>query len=218
MKSILLIGMGKFGTIVGEKLLSHGNEVLAVDKDETKIALCSSKFTHAISTNCMNPDNLRSLNVPSFDACIVAIGDDFQSSLEITSRLKELGAKYVISKASTEIQKKFLLKNGADEVVYPDQDTADKLAVMVNSRKIYDYFPINDTHSIFEVEVPNDWLGKNVIEINVRQKYQINVLMVNRNEKIISSINATFLFEKGDHVVIFGETEKLMNFTNKNIK
>ena len=191
------------------------NEVFVVDKNEQKIELCSNKFTHAVTANCMNPENLKSFNIPSFDACIVAIGDDFQSSLEITSLLKELGAKYVISKASTEIQKKFLLKNGADEVVYPDQDTAEKLAVMVNSKKIHDYFPLNDTHSIFEIDVPTDWIGKSVIALNIRKKYQINVLMVNRAETIISDINAEFTFADGDHVVIFGETDKLSSYTKK---
>ncbi|MBO4963120.1 MAG: TrkA family potassium uptake protein, partial [Clostridia bacterium] len=192
--------------------------VMVVDKNMDKIELCSNKFTHAVTANCMNPETLKTFDVASFDACIVAIGDDFQSSLEITSLLKELGAKYVISKASTEIQKKFLLKNGADEVVYPDQDTAEKLAVMVNSKKIFDYFAINDTHSIFEIDVPSDWIGKNIIDLNIRKKYHINVLMVNRNEDIISSINADFTFASGDHVVIFGETEKLMDYTNKKIK
>ena len=218
MKSILLIGMGKFGSIVGEELLARGNEVMVVDKNEERINLCSSKFTHAVTANCMNSENLKSFNIPSFDACIVAISDDFQSSLEITSLLKDLGAKYVISKASTAIQRKFLLKNGADEVVYPDADTAEKLAVMVNSKKIYDYFALNDTHSIFEIEVPIEWVGKSIQEINPRKKFHINVLMVNRNEEIFSSSDADFEFQTNDHVVVFGETEKLMTFTSKKIK
>ncbi len=210
--------MGKFGSLVGDQLIANGNEVMVVDKDEDRIEQFSSKYTHAVSANCMNYENLKSFNIPSFDACIVAIGDDFQSSLEVTSQLKDLGAKYVISKASTEIQKKFLLKNGADEVVYPYQDSAEKLAVMVNSRKIYDYFALNDSHSIFELEVPSDWIDKSILEINPRKKFQINVLMVNRNEEIISSIDAEFIFKQGDHVVVFGETDKLMTFTNKKVK
>jgi trk system potassium uptake protein TrkA len=191
---------------------------MIVDKDEAQIEQYASKYTHAVSANCMNPENLKSFNIPSFDACIVTIGDDFQSSLEVTSLLKDLGAKYVISKASTPIQKKFLLKNGADEVVYPYQDSAEKLAVMVTSKKIYDYFAINDSHSIFELEVPTEWVGKTISEINPRKKFNVNVLMVNRNEEIISSIDAEFVFDQGDHVVIFGETNKLMTFTSKKIK
>ena len=129
MKSILLIGLGRFGYLVGSELLKMGNEVMVVDKDEEKINMNASKFTHSVSANCASEEVLASFNLKAFDACIVAIGDDFQSSLEITSLLKDLGAKYVISRATTDIQKKFLLRSGADEVLYPDKDVAEKIAV-----------------------------------------------------------------------------------------
>ena len=157
MKSVLLIGMGKFGQTLGEKLLNMGDEVMIVDKNEDKINQLAQKYTDALIANCMNADNLRALNIPSFDACIVAIGDDFQSSLEITSLLKDLGAKWVVSKATTEIQRKFLLRNGADEVVYPDRDIAEKLAVKLNSAKVFDYIELNSEYSIFEIAVPDKW-------------------------------------------------------------
>ena len=125
MKSILLIGMGKFGQTLGERFLSMGDEVMIVDKNESIINALAPKYTGALIANCMNADSLATMDIPSFDICVVAIGDDFQSSLEITSLLKDLGAKYVVSKATTEIQRKFLLRNGADEVVYPDHDIAE---------------------------------------------------------------------------------------------
>lgn len=117
MKSVLLIGMGKFGKTLGEKLLGMGDEVMIVDKNEDIINALAPKYTNALIANCMSENNLATMDIPSFDVCVVAIGDDFQSSLEITSLLKELGAKYVVSKATTEIQRKFLLRNGADEVI-----------------------------------------------------------------------------------------------------
>ena len=126
MKSILLIGMGKFGQTLGTRLLNMGDEVMIVDKNEDIINALAPKYTNALIANCMNADNLSTMDIPSFDVCVVAIGDDFQSSLEITSLLKDLGAKYVVSKATTEIQRKFLLRNGADEVIYPDRDIAEK--------------------------------------------------------------------------------------------
>ena len=138
MNKILLIGMGKFGQILGERLLEIGDEVMIVDKDEEKINRFAPKYTDALIANCMEEENLRAMDPSSFDACVVAIADDFQSSLEITSLLKELGAKYVVAKASTEIQRKFLLRNGADEVVYPDYDMAEKLAVTLHSTKVFD--------------------------------------------------------------------------------
>ena len=152
--------MGKFGQTLGEELLRMGDEVMIADKSEDKINQLATKYTDALITNCMNEDNLRSLDIPSFDACVVAIGDDFQSSLEITSLLKELGAKHVVSRATTEIQKKFLLRNGADEVVYPDRDIAEKLAIKLNSAKVFDYIELNDEYSIFEISVPTKWAGR----------------------------------------------------------
>ncbi|MCI8988396.1 MAG: NAD(P)-binding domain-containing protein, partial [Clostridia bacterium] len=133
MKSVLLIGMGRFGTILGERLMSMGDEVMIVDKDEELINSLAPKYTNAVIANCMNADNLKALDIPSFDACVVAISDDFQSSLEITSLLKDLGAKHVVARANTKIQRKFLFRVGADDVVYPNHDIAEKLAVRYNA-------------------------------------------------------------------------------------
>lgn len=215
MKSVLLIGMGKFGQTLGEKLLAMGVEVMIADKNEDKINQLSAKYTDALIANCMNADNLRTLDVPSFDACIVAIGDDFQSSLEITSLLKELGAKWVVSKATTEIQRKFLLRNGANEVVYPDYDTAAKLAVKLNSKRVRDYIELNDEYSIFEIDVPDKWAGKKLIDLNPRKKYGLNLLTVKKGTLVVDALDANYVFEKGDHMLVFGKTEKILAFANK---
>lgn len=218
MKSVLLIGMGKFGQTLGTKLLNMGDEVMIVDKNEDVINALAPKYTNALIANCMNADNLGMMDIPSFDACVVAIGDDFQSSLEITSLLKDLGAKYVISKATTEIQRKFLLRNGADEVIYPDIDIAEKLAVKLNSAKVYDYIELDTEYSIFEIAVPNEWYGKKLIQVNPRKKYGINILTIKKDKKIVCSPDAEYLFAEGDHMVVFGNTEKILAFTNKKRK
>ncbi len=215
MKSVLLIGMGKFGQTLGENLLSMGVEVMIVDKNEDKIEQLSAKYTDALIANCMNEDNLSALNIPSFDACVVAIGDDFQSSLEVTSLLKELGAKWVVSKATTEIQKKFLLRNGADEVVYPDKDIAEKLAVKLNSAKVFDYIELNSECSIFEIAVPQHWAGKKLIDLNPRKKYGLNLLTVKKGNDVMDAIDANYIFEEGDHMLVFGKTERILAFANK---
>lgn len=215
MKSVLLIGMGKFGQTLGEKLLGMGDEVMIVDKNEDRINPLAAKYTDALIVNCMNEDNLRALNIPSFDACIVAIGDDFQSSLEITSLLKDLGAKWVVSKATTEIQKKFLLRNGADEVVYPDRDIAEKLAVKLNSAKVFDYIELNAEYSIFEIAAPANWTGKKLADLNPRKKYGINILTIKKEDTVIAELDANYVFEAGDHMLVFGITEKILKFTNK---
>lgn len=215
MKSVLLIGLGQFGQALGEKLINMGDEVMIVDRNEDVINALAPKYTSAAICNCMVADNLKTLDIPSFDACVVAIGDDFQSSLEITSNLKDLGAKYVVSKANTEIQRKFLFRVGADEVIYPNHDIAEKLAVKLNSSKVYDYIELDPEHSIFEIAVPSKWAGKTLADINPRGKHGLNILTLKKGKKIVPAMAANTTFESGDHMVVFGNTEKILAFTNK---
>ena len=217
MKSVLLIGMGKFGQTLGERLLNMGDEVMIVDKNEDIVNTLAPKYTNALIANCMNENNLRTMDIPSFDVCVVAIGDDFQSSLEITI-LKDLGARYVVSKATTEIQRKFLLRNGADEVVYPDHDIAEKLAVKLNSAKVFDYIELDAEYSIFEIAVPTEWYRKKIVDVNPRRKYGINILTIKKDHAIVPSPDAEYLFSEGDHMVVFGNTEKILAFANKKKK
>ncbi len=219
MKSVLLIGMGKFGQTLGEKLMNMGDEVMIVDKNEAIVNLLAPKYTDGIILNGINADSLKTLDIPSFDVCIVAIGDDFQSSLEITSNLKELGAKYVLSKATTEIQRKFLLRNGADEVVYPDRDIAEKLAVKINAEKVFDYLEISPDYSIFEIAAPTEWENRKIIDVNPRKKYGLNILAVKKQDGSINpSPDAEYVFEKEDHMVVFGHKERILEFSNKRRK
>lgn len=215
MKSVLLIGMGKFGSILGERLMRMGDEVMIVDKDEDVINALAPKYTNALIANCMNADNLKAMDIPSFDACVVSISDDFQSSLEITSILKDLGAKWVVSRANTEIQRKFLLRVGADEVIYPNHDIAEKLAVKLNSDGVYDYIEIDSEYSIFEISVPQSWYGKTLIDENPRGRFGINILLIKKGKTIVPSPNPNYVFEDGDHILAFGSTEQILAFTNK---
>ena len=172
--------MGKFGQTIGEKLLEMGDQLMIVDKNEDVINSLAPIYTNALIANCMNVNNLAKMDIPAFDVCIVAIGDDFQSSLEITSLLKECGAKYVIAKATTDIQRKFLLRNGADEVIYPDLDIAEKMAVKLNVENVYDYIELDEKHSIFEIALPASWLGKTLVQLSPRSKFGINILTVKK--------------------------------------
>ncbi|MDE6442351.1 MAG: TrkA family potassium uptake protein [Clostridia bacterium] len=218
MKSVLLIGIGRFGQLVGEKLLNMGVEVMIVDKDEDVINALAPKYSNALVANCMNIENLKAMDIPSFDACVVAISDDFQSSLEITSILKDLGAKYVVSRADTDIQRKFLFRVGADEVVYPNRDTAEKLAVKLHSKNVYDYIEIDAEYSIFEIAVPPKWNGKTLVEANPRGRFGLNILLIKKGKNIVPSPGPNYVFEDGDHMLVFGSTEKIFSFTNKRVK
>lgn len=215
MKSVLLIGMGMFGQTLGEKLLDMGVEVMIVDRNEDVINALAPKYTGALIANCMNEDNLKALDIPSYDACVVAIGDDFQSSLEITSILKDLGAKYVVSKASTDIQRKFLFRIGADEVIYPIKDAAEKLAVKLNSKRVYDFFELDDENSVMEIDVPAKWVGKKLVDVNPRGKYGLNILTFKKGTKIMPAPTATTIFEADVHMLVFGDTKQILTFTNK---
>ena len=207
--------MGRFGTILGESLLRMGNEVMIVDKNEAVINTLAPKYTNAIIANCMNEDNLKAMDIPSFDACVVCMSDDFQSSLEITSILKDLGAKHVVSRANTEIQRKFLFRVGADDVIYPNHDIAEKLAVKLNSDGVYDYIEIDAEYSIFEIAIPKSWHGKTLIDENPRGRFGINILLIKKGKNIVPSPSPNYVFEDGDHILAFGSTEQILAFTNK---
>ncbi len=215
-KSILLIGMGNFGQLLGERLMNMGDDVMIVDKDEAVMNRLAAKYSDAMIANCMSIDNLRTFDVPTFDYCIVAIGGDFQSSLEITSNLKELGAKYIISKANSNLHKKFLLKAGADEVIYPNQDVADRISVKLNVAQVFEYYEIDANNSIFEISVPRSWMGKTISRVNPRKGYGINILTIKKAKDYLPTPGPEYKFEAGDHMLVFGNTEKIIAFTNKN--
>ncbi len=184
MKSILLVGLGRFGRHIAEKLNSLNHQVMAVDRREGRVDAILPFVTNAQIGDSTNPDFLVSLGIRNFDFCIVAIGDDFQSSLETTSLLKELGAKLVVSRAASDVHAKFLLKNGADEIIYPEKQLADWVAIRYSADHIFDYIELDDDHAIFEVQVPGEWMGKTVGELDVRKKYNINIMGLKENGKM----------------------------------
>lgn len=181
MKTVLLIGAGRFGRHAAIQLSKLGHQVMAVDINEERINDIIPFVTGAQIGDSTNEGFLRSLGVKSFDLCIVAISGDFQSSLETTSMLKELGAACVIARAERDVQAKFLLRNGADHVVYPEKEMAKWAAVRFTGNHIHDYTELDERHAIFEVNVPEAWLGKTVGALDVRKKYGINILAVKRS-------------------------------------
>ena len=215
MISVLLIGMGKFGRTLGEQLLDMGDEVMIVDKNEDIINKLAPRYTNALIADCMSLDNLETMDIPSFDACVVAIGEDFQASLEITSNLKDCGAKRIVSRATTAIQRKFLMRVGADEVIYPDMDIAEKLAVRLNSDNVINFVDLDAEYAIFEIELPKKWLKKTLVEVNPRVNYGMNILTIKNSGEIIYSITGDYTFREGDQLLVFGDTERILAFTNK---
>ncbi|WP_395028297.1 potassium channel family protein, partial [Robinsoniella sp.] len=148
MKTILIIGMGRFGHHLCINFSKMNNEVMIIDKDEDKVSDLLPYATTAKVGDCTNEEVLKSLGISNFDLCFICIGSNFQSSLEITSLVKEMGGKYVVSKANRDIHAKFLLRNGADEVVYPDRDIAEKIAVRHSANHVFDYVELTEGYSI----------------------------------------------------------------------
>ena len=209
MKSILLIGLGRFGRHIAMHLNQLGHQVMAIDCKEEHVDSILPYVTNAQIGNSTNEDFLRSLGISNYDVCIVAIGNDFQSSLETTSLLKELGAKMVVARAARDVQAKFLLRNGADEVVYPEKQLAKWAAIRYSSDHILDYIELDETHAIFEVNVPNSWIGKSIGEIDIRKMYNINILAVKQNGKLTMSITPATIFAKGQTLLVLGENKSL---------
>ena len=214
MFSMLVIGLGRFGGSLAIKLTELGNEVFAVDKIPEKVNRIAQQVTYAQIGDCMDEDVLRSLGVSNFDYCFVCISDDFQSSLEVTSLLKDLGAKNVVAKANRDIHAKFLLRNGADRVVYPERDMAQRTAVKYSARNAFDYFELTPEYAIFEMQIPKSWEGKSLAELGVRSKYGINVIGRKSGEKLIPVTRAERRLEEGEHLFVAGEKEQLFKMMN----
>lgn len=205
MKSILLIGLGRFGRHIALKLNALNHQVMAIDHNEERVNALLPFVTNAQIGDSTNEEFLAALGVGNYDACIVAIGDNFQNSLETTYLLKELGARKIIARASKEMQEKFLLRNGADEVVYPEKQLAAWTAIRCSSEHILEYIELDDEYAIFEVEIPSDWSGKSILELDIRKKHCINILGVRTNGKLNMNITPNTVFGHGTSVLVLGQ-------------
>ena len=205
MKSVLLIGLGRFGRGVAEKLNELHHQVLAVDKSEEKVNEILPLVTDAQIGDAASEAFLRSLGVANFDVCIVTIGEDFQSSLETTSLLKELGAKKVISRASSEVHRKFLLRNGADDVVYPEGQLAAWTAIRHTTDHVLDYIALDGEYSIYDLSVPADWHGKTVGGIDIRKKYNLNLLAVRENGRPSTAVTSDTMLRENQTILMLGK-------------
>ena len=209
MKNILLIGLGRFGRHIALQLNKLGHEVMAVDSNEERVNEILPIVTNAQIGDSTNTEFLRSLGIGNFDVCIVTIGGNFQNSLETTSLLKELGAKLVVSRAERDVQEKFLLRNGADEVVYPEKQVANWAAIRYTADHIRDYIEVDEAHAIFEVEVPEGWVGKTVGELDIRRKYSINIMATKENGKINMAVSPETVLTDNITLLVLGAYKKL---------
>ena len=205
MKNVLLIGLGRFGSHIAKQLHSLGHEIMAVDVNEERVNKILPFVTNAQIGDSTDAEFLESLGVGNYDICFVTIGGNFQNSLETTCLLKELGAKLVISRAERDVQEKFLLRNGADKVVYPEKQVAKWASIRYTDDHILDYMEVDSSHAIFEVEVPKEWIGKTVGELDIRKKYRINIIAVKNGREMNMTITPDTLLENHVSLLVLGE-------------
>ncbi len=215
MKSVLLIGLGRFGRHMAQRLHDLHHEVLAVDMNEDRVNAALPFVTNAQIGDATNEQFVASLGVRNFDLCVVTVGDNFQSSLEATALLKEYGAPFVVARATRDVHAKFLLRNGADDVIYPEKQMGSWAAVRYTADHIFDYIKLTPEYSIYETAVPAAWVGKTVVELAVRQKYRINILATRREEKLEPLPGPTHCFSADETMFILGanrDVEKFLNY------
>ena len=204
MKSFLIIGLGTFGHHLCRELAKQKCEIMIVDSRPEALEDLLPYVVSAKIADCSNEEVLRSFDIPSFDACFVCIGGNFQYSLEVTSLLKDLGAKKIFSKADEDIQAKFLRRIGADEVIYPELDAAASIAVSESNDSIFDCIPLSGEFSVYEIEPNEKWLGKTIRELNFRNTYNLNILGAVQDGKINDMPSIDYVFKRGEHLLVMG--------------
>ena len=207
-KNVLVVGAGRFGAYTTKTLAELGHEVMIVDRNENKVTELLPYVTGAEIGDCTNEKFMRSLGVDEFDLCIVAIGDNFTSSLEATSILRDLGARKVVARATSERQERLLLRCGADQTVYPEHQMGRWTAIRYSLNNVLEYIDMPDDHAILKVPVPLEWDGKRVKELGVRRNYGINILGVEK-ETMSLNVSADIILHIGDNVLVLGRYDKL---------
>ncbi|BAK48579.1 MAG: TrkA family potassium uptake protein [Lachnospiraceae bacterium] len=209
MKSVLVIGIGIFGEYAVKKLSALGHQVMAIDQKEERLKAIQAYALDVLIGDGTSEELIQSLGVRNFDFCLVSVGQNFEASLMTTFLLKDNGAQVVVSKAYNEIHRKFLLRNGADYVVFPEKQMAEWTASRFSADHILDYIALTDEYALVEVQVPVEWSGKSIGALNVRRKHHVNILAVKRNGVLDPEIMATTVLEEGEVLMVLGSTKAI---------
>lgn len=208
-QSFAVLGLGSFGQSVAKTLYALGHEVLAIDGNEEVVQTISDNVTHAIEGDCRDENVLRAVGIRNFDVVVVAIGQDLEASILITTMLKELGVSYVVAKAHSLMHSRILKKVGADKVVFPELDMGVRVANTLSNVNVVDQLSLSDGYSIVEINCPESWVGKSMIELDIRARYGINVLAVRAGDDIDVSPDPHRIFSKEDVVIVIGADDDM---------
>lgn len=215
MKQIAVIGLGRFGTSLATSLVEMGNEVMGMDMDEDRVSEVSDDLTHTIQADATDPHVLKELGVKNYDAIVVSIGD-LERSIIVTMMLKELGAENVVCKATSTMHANILNRLGADKVVFPERDMGVRLAHSIADHNVVDYVDISEDFSMMEMVAPKEWMDKNLISLNIRSKYRMNIAAIRRGKDVIIAPKGEDVILPGDIVVLIGEREDLIRLSKRN--
>ena len=212
MKNVLLIGLGRFGRHMAQKLSDLHHQVLAIDKNEHKVQEVMPYVTNAEIGDATDPALIDALGVPDFDLCVVTMSHDLQASLEIIALLKKKGAPFVLVRVSRDAHAQFLLACGADEIIYPERQMADWAAVRYTGDHIYDYIRLSPDHAIYETEIPDSWIGHTVVDLGVRQRYRLNILAIRHNDVVEPMPGPSYEFRPDDRIILLGSDKDVQKF------
>ncbi len=212
MKNVLLIGLGRFGRHMAQKMSDMNHQILVIDKDEHKVQDAMSYVTNAEIGDATDPALIASLGVKDFDLCVVTMSHDLQASLEITALLKENGAPFVLVRVSRDTHAHFLLACGADEIIYPEKQMADWAAVRYTGDHVYDYTRLSPDYAIYETEIPDSWIGHTVVDLAIRQRYRLNILALRRSGNVDPMFGPSTILQAGDRVILLGSDKDVQKF------
>ena len=208
-KQYIVIGCGRFGSSVAKKMCQLGNEVMVIDKDEDSIENIAEQVTHTAIVDVTEERDLKSIGLGNFDVAIIAIGSDIRASIMATIMAKEMGVPKIVCKAKDELQAKVLYKIGADKVVFPERDMGIRLAYNLASENILDQINLDPEYSIMEIVTPTNWVGKTIIELNLRAKYDITVLAVKTTSGLKVMPSPNYKMQEKNILIIIGNTDKI---------
>lgn len=208
-KQFVVIGAGRFGQSVAIKLAEMGNEVMVVDNREEVIQHIADKVTYAVQADATDENAIKALGIRNFDVAIVTIGSNIQSSILITLMVKELGIKQIIAKAQNPQHAKVLYKIGANRVVFPEKEMGIKIAKSLVTSNVLDLIDLANDYSILEIKMNPEWVGKTLVEINMRRKYSISVIATKREGVLNINVSGDYVLLKDDILIVMGHNKDL---------
>lgn len=213
MKSILIIGLGRFGRHMAQKFIENGHEVMAIDHNEERADAAVGTIQQILIGDATDERFMETLGIRNFDLVVIAIGENFQNVLEITVLLKDLECKFIVARATRDVHKKLLLRNGADYVVYAEREVAERLAIKFGADNIFDYIELTPEIGIYEIAIPDKWIGRSILDLSIRTKYHVSVLATKRDGKIYPLPHPNHVFDEMESIMVMGTGEDIRNIT-----